>query len=131
MAPGNPENASKLSERPKRSKLDWGLYRQRSLLPGGFGAERAEIWSGSPTLFIRIYAHTVVRPKFLNVKESKGLFGKEKWLSEPEAPPPHKDERQIGLDTDRSFVLYPVGGIIPFDQKSERLNPVCRPQSEP
>ncbi len=22
---------------------------------------------------------------------------------------PHADERQIGLDTDRSFVLYPVG----------------------
>lgn len=23
---------------------------------------------------------------------------------------PHKDERQVGLDTDRSFVLYPAGG---------------------
>jgi hypothetical protein len=23
---------------------------------------------------------------------------------------PHVDERQISLDTDRSFVLYPVGG---------------------
>jgi hypothetical protein len=28
----------------------------------------------------------------------------------PPDTPPHHDERQISLDTDRSFVLYPVGG---------------------
>ena len=26
----------------------------------------------------------------------------------------HRDERQIRLDTDRSFVLYPVGELLPF-----------------
>ena len=30
-------------------------------------------------------------------------------ITSPDAQP-HHDERQIGLDTDRSFVLYPVGG---------------------
>jgi hypothetical protein len=29
-------------------------------------------------------------------------------------PQPHRDERQIRLDTDRSFVLYPVGELLPF-----------------
>lgn len=27
---------------------------------------------------------------------------------------PHRDERQIRLDTDRSFVLYPVGDAPPY-----------------
>jgi len=29
-------------------------------------------------------------------------------------PEPHRDERQIRLDTDRSFVLYPVGDAPPY-----------------
>ena len=45
------------------------------------------------------------RPKLLNVDTSRldaSAF--------PLDAPPHQDERQISLDTDRSFVLYPVGG---------------------
>jgi hypothetical protein len=29
----------------------------------------------------------------------------------------HRDERQVLLDTDRSFVLYPVGELIYFNLK--------------
>jgi hypothetical protein len=32
----------------------------------------------------------------------------------PDEPEPHQDERQIRLDTDRSFVLYPVGDAPPY-----------------
>ena len=28
---------------------------------------------------------------------------------DPSTKKPHPDERQVGLDTDRSFVMYPVG----------------------
>ncbi len=34
---------------------------------------------------------------------------------------PHADERQIGLDTDRSFVLYPVGEHLPSVPHGRRL----------
>ena len=47
----------------------------------------------------------------MNVSGSKYIAEQKplKELSEEEKPP-HQDERQIALDTDRSFVLYPVGG---------------------
>ena len=49
------------------------------------------------------------RPRLLNVKKEKlSSVEDEKSLLDEQAA--HKDERQIGLDTDRSFVLYPVGG---------------------
>ncbi|KAH9998649.1 rab-GTPase-TBC domain-containing protein [Russula vinacea] len=69
--------------------LDWDALRLQSLAPGGFGGARAYIW---PRLL-----H--VDPD-LDVKQSPQNFNKEH--------DPHQDERQIRLDTDRSFVLYPV-----------------------
>lgn len=66
------------------------------------------------------YRVTRSRPKLLHVKPEE----LKKWplategVPDDEEPPendtseevvPHADERQIGLDTDRSFVLYPVG----------------------
>ena len=44
------------------------------------------------------------RPKLLHL-HTNALQSKEI----PEQPKPHRDEPQIRLDTDRSFVLYPVG----------------------
>ena len=51
------------------------------------------------------------RPKLLNVSDTKPVVD-QKPLKDllDEEKLPHQDERQIGLDTDRSFVLYPVGG---------------------
>ncbi|KAH8830296.1 rab-GTPase-TBC domain-containing protein [Flagelloscypha sp. PMI_526] len=61
----------------------WEEARALSLLPGGFGARRIDLWQ-----------------HLLNATPSR-------------QPSPqldtHPDERQIKLDTDRSFVLYPVG----------------------
>ncbi|KAJ8693455.1 GTPase-activating protein gyp8, variant 2 [Pleurotus ostreatus] len=65
--------------------LDWHVYREESLKTGGLGPRRVEIW-----------------PLLLHARKPQ----------DEEAhpiPPAHPDERQIQLDTDRSFVLYPVG----------------------
>ncbi len=57
------------------------------------------------------------RPKLLHVEAAElkkwslateGVSDDEQ-LSEGKISEEHADERQIGLDTDRSFVLYPVG----------------------
>ncbi|KAH9018539.1 rab-GTPase-TBC domain-containing protein [Lactarius pseudohatsudake] len=72
-----------------RDFLDWDTLRLQSLAPGGFGTARAYIW---PKLL-----HVHMNP--LQIKEIP------ESQNEPE---PHRDERQIRLDTDRSFVLYPV-----------------------
>ncbi|KAF4564832.1 hypothetical protein EYR40_011005 [Pleurotus pulmonarius] len=65
--------------------LDWHVYREESLKTGGFGPRRVEIW-----------------PLLLHARKPHDDEAKPK-------PPEHPDERQIQLDTDRSFVLYPVG----------------------
>ncbi|KAI0266112.1 rab-GTPase-TBC domain-containing protein [Gloeopeniophorella convolvens] len=70
-------------------QLDWDTLRQQSVAPGGFGSSRAYIW---PRLL-----HTGVDS--IQSKESPGSL---------DDSDPHPDERQIRLDTDRSFVLYPV-----------------------
>ncbi|KAH9172749.1 rab-GTPase-TBC domain-containing protein [Lactarius sanguifluus] len=72
-----------------RDFLDWDTLRLQSLAPGGFGTARAYIW-----------------PKLLHV-HMNALQIKEIPESQNE-PEPHRDERQIRLDTDRSFVLYAV-----------------------
>lgn len=49
-----------------------------------------------------------LRPQLLGAPKSALVAVKEEEY-EAEVPTPHRDERQIRLDTDRSFVLYPVG----------------------
>ncbi|KAJ7224345.1 rab-GTPase-TBC domain-containing protein [Mycena pura] len=61
---------------------DWEEYRSMSLSPGGFGYKRTDIW---PLL----------------------LHAQPRQSCEMDSPS-HPDERQIRLDTERSFVLYPV-----------------------
>jgi len=60
------------------------------------------------------FVDKICRPKLLHVSKEKAT--KDKKASDTtleDEKPPHQDERQIGLDTDRSFVLYPVGGTTP------------------
>ncbi|RDB27057.1 TBC1 domain family member 20 [Hypsizygus marmoreus] len=68
-----------------KTTIDWDELRRRSLQPGGFGQDRVLLW-----------------PQLLGVDAAKV---KEETV---EGREPHTDERQIRLDTDRSFVLYPV-----------------------
>ncbi|KAI0029236.1 hypothetical protein K488DRAFT_88936 [Vararia minispora EC-137] len=72
---------------PAEKKIDWDALRERSLQPGGFGAERTTLW-----------------PKLLHVRPEDITFSPLVEKSSLQ----HSDERQIRLDTDRSFVLYPV-----------------------
>ncbi|KZT32110.1 hypothetical protein SISSUDRAFT_1067188 [Sistotremastrum suecicum HHB10207 ss-3] len=71
-------------------KNDWERLREISLLPGGFGEARAEIW-----------------PFLLHVSKQGSEGGDEMSPAKEEVDEPHHDERQVSLDTDRSFVIYP------------------------
>ncbi|KAG6810446.1 hypothetical protein H0H92_011819 [Tricholoma furcatifolium] len=73
----------------KTSKIDWQGLRQRSLQPGGFGPSRLQIW-----------------PEILGV-QIPAQKKEEDTCAEAGGDGGHRDEHQIRLDTDRSFVLYP------------------------
>ncbi|KAJ6581415.1 rab-GTPase-TBC domain-containing protein [Mycena capillaripes] len=79
---------------------DWEEYRHMSLSPGGFGEQRADIWS-----------------KLLHAEPQK--------ISQSPADDElssHPDERQIRLDTERSFVLYPVDSKTDKDTLQSELH---------
>ncbi|KAJ7504469.1 rab-GTPase-TBC domain-containing protein [Mycena galericulata] len=78
---------------PLDSLDDWEEYRCMSLSPGGFGDKRVLIW---PKV---LHAHPHPFPKRPPGDDSESPSSDA--LS-------HPDERQIRLDTERSFVLYPV-----------------------
>jgi len=80
---------------------NWNLLRQQSVRPGGFGAERTKIW-----------------PEILDVQASP----KPEASEEKDSLTTHRDERQIMLDTDRSFVLYPVVDGKDKDELKTQLN---------
>ncbi|EIM88956.1 uncharacterized protein STEHIDRAFT_166906 [Stereum hirsutum FP-91666 SS1] len=85
------------------NSLDWDDLRARSLRPGGFGKERATIW-----------------PQLLCVSPQPST---ETETEEEHELEPHPDERQIKLDTDRSFVLYPVDeSMTDRVQRQQELN---------
>jgi len=56
------------------------------------------------------FIKSAFRPKLLNVSIINGDKEKPVDYLSSEDVTPHNDERQIGLDTNRSFVLYPMGG---------------------
>ncbi|KAF5378866.1 hypothetical protein D9615_006927 [Tricholomella constricta] len=101
MAHEGPEETRGSSINEKRDHIDWEDLRRRSLQTGGFGPSRVELW-----------------PQLLHVSGTPTTPEKEPLVTDE-----HRDERQIRLDTDRSFVLYPVGA--PSQDKEvmqEKLN---------
>ncbi|KAJ7623284.1 rab-GTPase-TBC domain-containing protein [Roridomyces roridus] len=70
---------------------DWASYRLMSLSPGGFGADRVEIW-----------------PKLLHATPATSPSQDKEDMDTETDSISHRDEKQIRLDTERSFVLYPV-----------------------
>ncbi|KAJ6518717.1 rab-GTPase-TBC domain-containing protein [Mycena sanguinolenta] len=86
---------------PEKEPLDeWDEYRSISLAPGGFGENRVDIWS------------KVLHATPQDVKE----------YSIHTEPSSHPDERQIRLDTERSFVLYPIDSKTDKDKLQAQLN---------
>ncbi|KAG1729255.1 rab-GTPase-TBC domain-containing protein [Suillus lakei] len=72
--------------------IDWDALRAQSLRPGGFGKERTRVW---PTL---LGVHVPSEPPpYTEISPEPSTDD-----------PPHPDERQVRLDTDRSFVMYPA-----------------------
>lgn len=109
-------------------QLEWDEIRQLSLRPGGLRDRRAELWyvhlnvymSGCKPLGFRTKLLHVEPPNVSSSSEpdlTSALDGEKSRVVEP-----HPDERQVRLDTDRSFVLYPVGE--PFSYL-EKARPVC------
>jgi len=102
------------SEKPREisswgDSLDWDALRLRSLTPGGFGAARAYIWHASSPPITRPFLlnlNFTFRPRLLHVDVNPTRPAENEKEHEL-----HRDERQIRLDTDRSFVLYPVGDV--------------------
>ncbi|KAJ6621400.1 rab-GTPase-TBC domain-containing protein [Mycena sp. CBHHK59/15] len=77
---------------------DWSEYRSLSLSPGGFRNRRIEIWV--------LHAQAQLVPE--NSVDHESLT--------------HRDERQIRLDTERSFVLYPVDSETEKDTLQSELH---------
>ncbi|OCH86458.1 hypothetical protein OBBRIDRAFT_828297 [Obba rivulosa] len=108
-------------------QLDWKALRELSLQPGGFGSRRIDIW-----------------PQLLNVERptrelSKPVDVEPPAVAHDDTSPAvdetvltrlgdtstmslHRDERQIQLDTDRSFVLYPVDNTQEREHLQAQLN---------
>lgn len=92
------------------TEIDWSALRERSLQPGGFGFGRVDLWYGASSTGTTWLTYYIARPKLLHAivpLEADSLD-----LSREPNTDSHRDERQIGLDTDRSFVLYPVGELL-------------------
>ncbi|KAL4248680.1 GTPase-activating protein TBC20/Gyp8-like protein [Abortiporus biennis] len=92
-----------LLEKESRGGIDWVEARELSLQPGGFGERRVELW----TKLLHIDTPTPSFPASEPVQPTDGTDSQE-VEQEQDA---HRDERQIQLDTDRSFVLYPVDNM--------------------
>jgi hypothetical protein len=125
----------------KHEELDWDELRTLSLAPGGFGENRIRLWQVSVLLRLprcnSTYS-TMYRPLLLHASPpclpldashaeipAASETSHESNNSDSDGPAgtasasasrvlSHRDERQIQLDTERSFVLYPVGEPFPL-----------------
>nr|VWP00440.1 STE/STE11/CDC15 protein kinase [Ganoderma boninense] len=99
------DNADASKPQPSMDCLDWQAYRNQSLQPHGFGDERVRIWPRLVNVDDQLSEHP--DPMESSIWSDAGFD-----LGDPEEEEldgdPHADEHQIGLDTDRSFVLYPA-----------------------
>ena len=101
----NSEPSPKTAKEEEEDHVDWEGLRRRSVLPGGFGHERVSIWCVPCPSFVSIVS-CVNRPSLLHVNPSTPP-------RDDDVEPAHADEYQIRLDTERSFVFYPVGEPTP------------------
>ncbi|KAI0821850.1 rab-GTPase-TBC domain-containing protein [Trametes gibbosa] len=89
--------------------LDWNALRARSIEPHGFGSERVRLWPMLLHVEDEVSQDPSLGTHYSSAILSNSEQPEETMGSDPlKEDTPHADERQIGLDTDRSFVLYPV-----------------------
>ncbi|OBZ67637.1 Protein transport protein SEC23 [Grifola frondosa] len=102
-------------------RTDWNALRRLSLQPHGFGQKRVDIWLEILNVDTTGQEPEPSETSTLNESATEG----EDDSSSDEAVSgllPHQDERQIGLDTDRSFVLYPVEEMMDKEQLQTALH---------
>ncbi|KAG8918652.1 hypothetical protein FRC01_001740 [Tulasnella sp. 417] len=107
------------------ARNDWDQLRTLSLQPGGFGVEgRKEAWpyllhataaagsssnqSGSPEPEEDPTSQENTNSATLSLDLPSNNSTEDGAEASDSKEAPHPDERQVGLDTDRSFVLYPT-----------------------
>ncbi|KAH9916946.1 rab-GTPase-TBC domain-containing protein [Epithele typhae] len=99
--------------------LEWQVYRTLSLQPHGFGEERVRIW---PKL-VHLNDHYYEDRRELSLSSAWSEVSMDIPEIEGELDgTPHTDEHQIELDTDRSFVLYPVDQSNDRERRQNALN---------
>ncbi|CDO71045.1 hypothetical protein BN946_scf184844.g49 [Trametes cinnabarina] len=99
------EVATKPPSNAADSELDWEALRARSALPHGFGEERVRIWPKLLHIDGESSSDDIVATGSTAPHAAREEHERADQRTREEQP--HEDERQIGLDTDRSFVLYP------------------------
>ncbi|KAI0659898.1 rab-GTPase-TBC domain-containing protein [Cubamyces menziesii] len=103
-------------------QLDWHSLRIQSTQPYGFGAERVKIWPKLLHLDDRIVGDRSATGNVAASSPDEQNAANEGGDGANEKERPHADERQIELDTDRSFVLYPVEESTPRETLQSELN---------
>ncbi|KAF8609646.1 hypothetical protein BDV93DRAFT_150499 [Ceratobasidium sp. AG-I] len=83
---------------------DWDSLTKLSSLPGGFQDARSVAW-----------------PYLLHATPLEAASGSKEDNNEPSSSKPHRDERQVGLDTNRAFVHYPVESQHLKDKRKKQL----------
>ncbi|CEL57684.1 GTPase-activating protein gyp10 OS=Schizosaccharomyces pombe (strain 972 / ATCC 24843) GN=gyp10 PE=4 SV=1 [Rhizoctonia solani AG-1 IB] len=110
---GRPQTRAARDEaiREAVEKRDWYSLRELSNQPGGFQNARSVAW-----------------PFLLHVAGASGEQNEMKEEAEETQDPqpsstrtPHRDERQVGLDTNRAFVHYPIENQQRKDKRKKQL----------
>ncbi|CAE6408172.1 unnamed protein product [Rhizoctonia solani] len=92
-------------------KKDWYSLRELSNQPGGFQSARSVAWP-----FLLHVTNASGEPNETK-EEADGIHDAQS--SSPRGP--HRDERQVGLDTNRAFVHYPVESQQHKDKRKKQL----------
>ncbi|KAJ2922294.1 hypothetical protein H1R20_g14794, partial [Candolleomyces eurysporus] len=108
---GSPVIAEPRGDSNEQDALDWEQLRQQSLQPGGFGEERKVIWPKLLGVDLLRQAPATSEDNDNETTETGEVTLK-----------PHPDENQIKLDTNRSFVMYPVAELEERDTLKDGLH---------
>ncbi|KAI0690807.1 rab-GTPase-TBC domain-containing protein [Cytidiella melzeri] len=95
----------------------WQQLRDLSLRPGGFKEKRLVLWPQLLNVNVTYFPTAQSDEAAERTQVESNVFRNEEGEVEP-----HPDERQVELDTDRSFVLYPVVDIKDRAKQQHKLH---------
>ncbi|KDQ52193.1 hypothetical protein JAAARDRAFT_73264 [Jaapia argillacea MUCL 33604] len=100
---------------------DWTVLRGLSLRPGGFRKQRDQLWPRLLGVYNDEYEGRAGYPPATSTAAPSTEDEPPLPIPSPD-PSPHDDEHQIKLDTERSFVLYPVDDVKDRDDLKSELH---------